>query len=243
LKQEWKSEKEMKVASLFTGGKDSTYSTYIAQQWGWEIKYLVTLFPVTPNSWMFHYPNIHLTPLLAKALDIPLVQKETSGEKGKELEDLKEVLSSIEVEGIVSGVTASEYQRIHLGRIAYNLNLKHFVPLWYKDQAKLLLEMIQAGFKIIMVGCFAQGFDKGWLGKEIDLDCIEELKELSKRYKISMVGEGGEFESLVIDGPNFRKKMIIDEAKKEWKRDRGIYRVKKVHLEEKARNEAEKATH
>jgi ABC transporter with metal-binding/Fe-S-binding domain ATP-binding protein len=225
----------MKVASLFTGGKDSTYSTYIAQQWGWEIKYLVTLLPITPDSWMFHYPNIRLTPWLAKALDIPLVQKETSGKKGKELEDLKEVLSSIEVKGIVSGATASEYQRIHLERIAYELNLKHFAPLWHKDQAKLLLETVQAGFKIIIVGCFAQGFDKTWLGKEINLDCIEELKELSKRYKISVVGEGGEFETLVEDGPNFRKKMIIDEAIKEWKRDRGIYQVKKVHLEEKSR--------
>ncbi|HIH96850.1 MAG TPA: TIGR00289 family protein [Thermoplasmata archaeon] len=223
----------MQAASLFTGGKDSTYSLYIVQQWGWEIKCLVTLLPQASDSWMFHYPNLHLISQIAEALDIPLIKRETEGKKERELIDLKRVLSSIDVGSVVSGATASEYQRVRLDQIAYQLNLKHFAPLWHKNQEKLLLEMIHAGFKISMVGCSAYGLDKSWLGREIDINCFKELKKISQRYGISMVGEGGEFESLVTDGPNFKKRLIIDEAAKEWKRDRGIYRVKRAHLEEK----------
>jgi len=96
----------------------------------------------------------------------------------------------------------------------------------------ILREQLRAGFKIVIVGVFAQGFDEAWLGKIIDEPCVDKLLALRKKYGINTAGEGGEFETLVIDGPLFAKKLVIDEATKEWKRDSGILKVKRAHLEQ-----------
>ena len=84
----------MNVAALFSGGKDSVFSVYIAEQYGWNVTHLVTILPENKESWMFHSVNINLTDKLAEAIEIPLIKRNTKGEKESELEDLKKILSS-----------------------------------------------------------------------------------------------------------------------------------------------------
>jgi diphthine-ammonia ligase len=221
----------MRVAALFSGGKDSVFAVYITQQYGWEMSYLVTLHPEKSDSWMFHSINIHLSELLAETLGIPQVKKSTKGEKETELLDLKHLLQGLEIDGVVSGAIASEYQRTRIEKICDELDLKSFTPLWHKNQELLLRDQIKAGFHIIVVGVFASGFDETWLGKTIDEEAINTLIHLNKKYGINIAGEGGEFETLVLDGPMFHKKLVIDEFVKEWNRDSGIFQVKRAHLE------------
>jgi len=222
----------MRVAALFSGGKDSVFAVYITQQYGWDVSHLVSLLPKNPDSWMFHSINIHLTDLLAKALDIPLAKRVTVGEKEAELDDLLQVLEGLEIDGVVSGAIASEYQRTRIEKICDTLGIKSFSPLWHKNQEMLLRDQVKAGFHIIIVGVFAQGFDETWLGKTIDEGTIDALVRLNEKYGINIAGEGGEFETLVLSGPSFSKKLVIDESVKEWNRDSGVLRVKKTHLEE-----------
>jgi ABC transporter with metal-binding/Fe-S-binding domain ATP-binding protein len=221
----------MKVAALFSGGKDSVYSIYIAQQWGWNVTHLITIQPENKDSWMFHSINIHLTEKIAEAIDIPLIKKPTKGEKEKELNDLKNILKNLEIDGVISGAIASEYQRTRIEKICHELKIKSFTPIWHKNQQKILRDQIIAGFKIIIVGVFAHGFDKTWLGKKINEETINELRKLSQKFSINEVGEGGEFETLVVDGPIFQKKIILNEISKEWKRDHGFLMVKDAHLQ------------
>ncbi len=221
----------MKVAALFSGGKDSVFAIYIAKQWGWDVTHLITLQPEKRDSWMFHSINIHLTEKLAEAIDIPLIKKQTKGEKEKELEDLKDILKDLKIDGVISGAIASEYQRTRIEKICNELEIKSFTPIWHKNQELILRDQISAGFKIIVVGVFAHGFDKTWLGKTINEELIDELIKLRKKYSINEAGEGGEFETLVLGGPIFQKKLVLDEISKEWKRDSGILKVKKAHLE------------
>jgi len=221
----------MKVAVLFSGGKDSVFATYIAKQWGWNISHLVTMFPEKQDSWMFHSVNIHLTKKLAEAIDIPLIRKQTKGKKEEELEDLKEILKNLDIEGVINGAIASEYQRTRIEKICHELGIKSFTPIWHKNQELILKDQISAGFKIIIVGVFAHGFDETWLGKIIDMKTIDELTQLRKKYAINTAGEGGEFETLTLNGPIFKKRLILDETSKEWKRDSGVLKVNKAHLE------------
>jgi diphthine-ammonia ligase len=221
----------MKVAALFSGGKDSVFAVYITQQYGWEVSHLVTLLPEKPDSWMFHSINIQLTDLLAKALGIPLVKRTTNGEKETELSDLKQLLQGLEIDGVISGAIASEYQRTRIEKICDELGIKSFTPLWHKNQELLLRDQIKAGFHIIVVGVFAQGFDESWLGKTIDEETIDALVTLNKKNGVNIAGEGGEFETLVLYGPLFSQNLIIDESIKEWKRDSGVFQVKNAHLE------------
>lgn len=220
----------MKVAALFSGGKDSVYAIYIARQYGWEITNLITLISEKQDSWMFHTINIHLTEKLSKIINIPLIKKTTRGKKEEELEDLKEVLKGLNIDGVISGAIASEYQRTRIEKICHDLGIKSFTPLWHKDQELLLREQITAGFEIVVVGVFAEGFGESWLGRIIDEQFIDEIVKLHKKHGVNAAGEGGELETLVIDGPLYKKKLILDEVSKEWRRDNGILVVKKAHI-------------
>jgi diphthine-ammonia ligase len=221
----------MKVAALFSGGKDSVFSVFIAQQYGWDVTSLVTLESAQPDSWMFHSINVHLTSLLAEALNVPLIRKSTKGEKETELNDLHDVLESLDIDGVISGAIASEYQRTRIESICDDLGIKSFTPLWHKDQELLVRDQVHAGFRIMIVGVFASGFDETWLGRIIEPHTIDALVALQKKYGINVAGEGGEFETLTLDGPTFTKKLVIDEAVKEWNRDNGVLLVKAAHLE------------
>src|SRR3972149_2443929 len=103
----------MKLAALFSGGKDSMYALYRMLQQGHDVKYLVTFKPQRTDSYMFHHPCVELTELQAEAIGIKQIMVSTSGVKEKELEDLENVLEKIkgEIDGIVSGALASNYQK------------------------------------------------------------------------------------------------------------------------------------
>jgi len=221
----------MRVAALFSGGKDSVFAVYITKQYGWEVSSLVSLLPEQPDSWMFHSINIHLTDLFAEALDIPLVKRGTKAKKEEELADLKQLLQNLEIDGVVSGAIASEYQRTRIEKICDELGIKSFTPLWHKHQELLVRDQVKAGFHIIVVGVFAEGLDETWLGRTIDEHTIDELVLLHKKQGINIAGEGGEYETLVLSGPVFSKRLMIDESQKEWNRDSGVFQVKKAHLE------------
>lgn len=79
----------MKSAILFSGGKDSIMALYEALNRNEDVQYLLSMKSANDESYMFHVPNIHLTTLLAEALDIKLMLVPTNGVKEKELEDLK----------------------------------------------------------------------------------------------------------------------------------------------------------
>jgi diphthine-ammonia ligase len=224
----------MKLVSLFSGGKDSVYALYKVIKEGHEIKYLVTVFSERQDSWMFHYPCIELTKLQSEALGIKQIIKKTKGEKEKELKDLKDVLNSIkdEIDGIVTGALYSEYQKSRIEKICKELRLKCLSPLWYADLENMLKEEIDLGFETIIIGVAAEGLDKSWLGKKIDFETIEKLKELNKKFGINLGLEGGEAETLVLDCPIFQKKIKILQSDSVWdsKTNSGYLKVKDAKL-------------
>ena len=201
----------MKVAALFTGGKDSMFAIYIAQQFGWDITHLITLHPEKSDSWMYHSLNIHLTEYLAEAIDIPLIKRKTNGEKEKELEDLKNILHPLPIDGVISGALASEYQRTRIEQICHQLHIRSFTPLWHKNQELLLRDQLKAGFEIIIVGVFAHGLDQSWLGASLNQESLNDFLQITRKYSINAAGEGGEYETLVVNGPLFTKQLILDE--------------------------------
>jgi diphthine-ammonia ligase len=200
---------------------------------GHKIEFLATLIPKRADSWMFHFPNIHLTDHLSKAVEIPLVKAETSGIKEKELDDLEKLLASLDVEGVVSGAVASVYQKERIERICKELNLESVTPLWHQDPLSLLKEMIDLKFNVIVVGVYAYGFDESWLGREIDSAVVEKLVELHEKYGISLVGEGGEYETLVLDTPFFKKRIQIVKSEIDYKEHCGVLSVKEARLVDK----------
>lgn len=208
----------MRVAVLFSGGKDSTFALNVALEHGWDVKYLVTIMPQRDDSWMFHHPCIQLTELQAEAIGVPHITKKTSGEKEKELDDLIETLKLIksDIDAVVSGAVASRYQKDRIDAVCKELGLRSITPLWGKNQLKLVEAEVDAGFDIIFSGVSSAGLDKDWLERIIDSQMIEKLKEVNEKYGINIAGEGGEYETFVMDGPIFKKRIVFDEIQKVW---------------------------
>ncbi|MBD3207573.1 TIGR00289 family protein [Candidatus Bathyarchaeota archaeon] len=223
----------MKVAALFSGGKDSTYAARLIQERGDKLSYLVSVKPRNPESYMFHSVNLHITPLQAEAWSVPLIQVKSSGRKEEEILDLKKELSKLDIDGVVSGAIASNYQRTRIDKICNELGRKHISPLWGRERTNLMREMLDNGMKIIISAVAAYGLDDSWLGKQIDQSMLDRLDELSRKFGVDISGEGGEYESLVIDAPWFINKIDIIDAKRTWDGSSGRFIVKKARLSSK----------
>ena len=223
----------MRVAALFSGGKDSTYALYVAQQRGWEVCNLVTMVPEDAESLLYHVPNIHLAPLLSECLGIPLTLGEASAGESGEVGGMEDALRNLRVDGVVTGAVASEYQKSRIDGVCQNLGLRCFSPLWRRNQAGLLDDYIAAGFRIIFSGVAAEGLDSSWLGRELDQKAKEELLSLHGKHGLSPCGEGGEYESLVVDGPNFRRRLQIEQSEPQWKGNSGTFKILRAIAVEK----------
>ncbi|MGB9936941.1 MAG: TIGR00289 family protein [Methanobacterium sp.] len=226
----------MKVAVLFSGGKDSTMAYYKAIEEGHEVKYLVSFISENPESYMFHVANIHLTELSADALGVPLIKKITKGIKEEELEDIRDIFTYLKnkgVEGIYSGALHSVYQKSRIDNICEELGLKSCAPLWHVDPVEYMKEIIGLGFEVIITSVSAEGLDETWLGKKIDSNVLDEIINLNKKYGMHAAFEGGEAETLALDGPVFNKRIKIIDAEKIWDRDSGYYLIKDAVLEDK----------
>jgi diphthine-ammonia ligase len=113
------------------------------------------------------------------------------------------------------------------------LDLKVYAPYWQKPHEELIKEALDAGFEILMVGTYADGLDEKWLGRKLDYEALDELKKLNKKFGIDIGGEGGEYETFVLDGPIFKKKLVVEKARKQWDGIRGEYIIEKIKLEKK----------
>src|SRR3989344_5419086 len=136
------------------------------------------------------------------------IKVKTEGRKEEELEDLKKAIkkaiNEYQIEGVVTGAVASTYQASRIQKICDELEIYCFNPLWLKNQEELLREIVELKFKIKIVKVAADGLDESWIGKVIDKKNLEKLIVLSKKYRFSISGEGGEIETEILDGPIFR---------------------------------------
>jgi len=223
----------MKLAALISGGKDSLYATYLARKEGHTIDAIISFKSENSESYMFHVPNIDLVGTQAELMGIRLVQRKTKGEKEKELEDIYAIVSVLPVDGIVTGAVASNYQKERIDSICRKVGVKSIAPLWHTDPEKYLRDLVSNGFEVLIVSVAAPPLDEKWLGRKIDEKVIDELVKLNDRYGISLVGEGGEFDTFVTSCPMFSKRIIIEQADKNWdaKTRSGTLLIKKIRVE------------
>jgi len=207
----------MKLAVLFSWGKDSCYSAYLAKKQGHELVCLISIFSKNKESYMFHTPSIKKTKTQAEVMNLPLIIQKTKGKKEEELEDLEKVIAKAKkkykIEGIVTGALHSVYQASRIQKICDKLKIKCINPLWHKNEINYLKDLIKNNFKIIITAVAAYPLNKSWLGREIDKRFIDEVKQLKEKYKIHPAGEGGEFETFVLNCPLFKKELKIKSFK------------------------------
>ena len=219
--------------SLFSGGKDSSYALYLALQHDLNVERILTILP-TEESYMYHVPAIDLAELAAESIGIEYQPIDTtdlslSGDStvqgDTEIQPLETALRELttespDIKGVIAGAVESEFQANRIESMCSRLNFELFSPLWQRDPYALATDMIDAGFDIRIVQVAAAGLDQSWLGRQLDQDTLQDLKALNEKYGVHPLGEGGEFETIVVDGPHMSKRIELEYEKK-WENMRG----------------------
>ena len=225
----------MRVACLWSGGKDSAYACHLALKMGHSVERLVTFHPQDPESKLFHVPNVKWTALQAESMGVPqlLVEAPAYLEYDVLCKTLATLRERLGIEGVVAGVIASNYQKRILQEVCQKVGLELIVPLWGRDQFDVLGQIIEEGLVAIVVGVYAEGLTQRWLGREVDREFLEHLKKLSRTWGVNPCGEGGEYETFVVDSPFFAKRIRVVSYEVSWHRNWGELTILEAVLIEK----------
>jgi ABC transporter with metal-binding/Fe-S-binding domain ATP-binding protein len=231
--------------SLFSGGKDSSWALYRALEAEKTVSRLLTVHPAG-DSYMYHTPATRLAGLAAESVGIDLVEVEPddfgaddvddAGAQGDaELEPMEAALREVAAEdgvdlaGVTAGAVESEFQTSRIRAMCDRLGVDLFAPLWGNDPVALAEAMFEAGFEIRIVQVAAYGLDESWLGRRYDADALEDLLALRSEYGVHPLGEGGEFETYVVDGPHMDRRIRLS-YETVWHGDRGHIEVTDAEL-------------
>jgi ABC transporter with metal-binding/Fe-S-binding domain ATP-binding protein len=228
--------------SLFSGGKDSSWALHRALAEGFDVARLLTVHPAA-DSYMYHVPETGLARLAAESVGVEHVAVTPdaaafadgpdvdSGARGDaELEPLEAALRDLRgdlaggLAGVTAGAVESEFQTSRIRAMCDRFGVDLFAPLWGRDPAALAREMLAAGFDVRIVQVAAAGLDESWLGRRLDAAALEDLERLNERHGVHLLGEGGEFETLVVDGPHMDRRIEL-EYDVEWDGTRGRIHV------------------
>jgi len=200
----------MSYVGSWSGGKDSCLACHRAICEGYNISYLLNFISKEYKRVSFHGTEAKLIQLQAEALALPLVQKETT-EDGYE-QEFKEAVRSLIPNGIRGMIFGDIYLQEHkdwVDRVCGELGIEAIEPLWGQEPERILLDFMDGGFEAIIVSAKLGLFDKKWIGRKVDKEFFKYLKENS----INICGENGEYHTLVLNGPMFKKKIRISESR------------------------------
>ena len=201
----------MKVVASWSGGKDSAYAQYLATQQGHQVINLLTMMMSETKS-NFHMIPVGILDGQAEAIGIPLIKKTTSAATYEK--DFKEVLKQCKAkgaEGLVTGdiYEVSGHEEGWLGRVCKEVGLTPVKPLWMGDTKKIYLDYLKTGFKAIVVRTKLDLLGVEWLGRALDRKFYDDTLKLGN---VDACGEGGEYHTVVTDGPTFTKRIELLET-------------------------------
>ncbi|KAJ1605312.1 PP-loop ATPase, partial [Cryptosporidium canis] len=212
-----------RVVGLISGGKDSIFNLLCCKSLGLEVSALANLQPpenvVEADSYMYQSIGREFIPLIAECMEVPLVRRRILGKAvnqemtynataGDEVEDLFELLKDVkdsypDIQGVSCGAVMSNYQRNRLEEVCHRLKLQSFCFMWMIPEHALLHSIVESGIKCLIVKVASFGLDGSFLGREVS-ECVCDFEDIQRNVcsDFHCCGEGGEYESLTIDGPS-----------------------------------------
>ncbi|KAJ3802020.1 hypothetical protein GGU11DRAFT_828540 [Lentinula aff. detonsa] len=258
----------MKYVALLSGGKDSCYNLLHCQKNGHELVAAASLRPVQGkeelDSYLYQTVGQDAIQFVARALDAPLyrgdilgtaveqgseygTRSSRKGVDGDETEDLYDLLANVkyhhpDVQGVSVGAILSNYQRVRVEHVCQRLSLTCLCYLWQRSQDELLSEMIEAGMEAILIKVAGIGLTTKHLGKSL-AEMRPTLVRLNDLYGSHICGEGGEYESLTLDCPLFKSRIVLTDVETVIHSDHDFavvayLRVKNARLEPKSSPDA-----
>ena len=192
------------------GARTVALACYLALGQGYKISHLVNFISQEFKRVSFHGTEARLIQLQSQAIGIPLLQKETTpnGYESEFKEAVKSLLPN-GIKGMVFGDIFLDEHREWVERVCGELGIKAVEPLWNKRSEEVLADFIAAGFEAIIVSAKAELIDEDWVGRRVSRDFLNYLKGKN----IDVCGENGEYHTLVINGPLFKRRIEIIETR------------------------------
>jgi diphthine-ammonia ligase len=220
----------MKVASAWSGGKDSCFACYKAIQEGYDVAQLLIMM-CNPSESNFHMISAELLDAQSQSTGIPIVKQVTTSSNYEK--DFTKALLQMKAKGIEGLVTGDVYDvALHeagwLDRICKTVGLEPVRPLWHRDTLQIMNEFIDAGFKATVVRTKNEVVGVEWLGREVNKQFLAELPA-----NVDPCGENGEFHTFVTDGPNFKNSIEILETEKTTLNGYGRLEIKRFNARPK----------
>jgi uncharacterized protein (TIGR00290 family) len=197
----------MKVAILYSGGKDSTFAIDLAKSKGWDIRYLLSVKPTRTDCYLFHYATVEHTQHFAQMLGVRRVLKACDvADPALEAEIVKKaVLSEEPVDAVVlGGIGLQETQLRSIQKALLPHGIEVFAAHAGDDHVAVMKQMIAKGYKFMISQVAADGLDEHWLGRVLQSEKdVDALVACADRYGFHAGGEGGHYDTFTIDGPLF----------------------------------------
>jgi diphthine-ammonia ligase len=203
----------MKVVAAWSGGKDSCFAYYKVKQQGLFVASLLTFMHNVKRT-NFHAIPTGVLDAQAEAICVPLTKKVTTPRFYEK--QFKDALLQFKAQGVEGLVTGDIYEVVGheekwLERVCSEVGLTPIRPLWQGNTTQIFRDFINAGFKATVVRTRLDVLGKDWLGRELNETF---LKDISKLPNVDPCGEGGEYHTVVTDGPVFQERLEILETKK-----------------------------
>jgi diphthine-ammonia ligase len=211
----------------WSGGKDGCFACYLAQQQGCQVSHLVNCVAKEYQRVNFHGTETRLVQMQGEAIGIPVFQQETT--HGNYEQDFKAAIRTLLPEGIKGMVFGDIYNDEHLAwveRVCADMGIEAVEPLWGQSTDDVIDQFLDAGFESVIVAADAKLIDEEWLGKKVDRDFINYLKSKN----IDPCGESGEYHTVVVNGPLFKRKIEITEEQTIRRGDHWFLNTLKYHL-------------
>lgn len=225
----------MRVLALLSGGKDSVCAVETVRGFGWDVVAALVLRPAEDDAWMFHTPALDAVRGVAECLGLPLVEAPVRTGQTEEVEDLEAAIrlakERFQLDGLVSGALASEYQRTRIDAIGHRVGLRTFAPLWHKEPRGYLASLVAGGWDVRFSRTAGEGVPAAWVGQQLDAARVAAMARHPARPHVA--GEGGEYETLVLDAPCYSRRLIVDQARVEAGASRATWHVEAWHTEAK----------
>lgn len=220
----------MRVAALYSGGKDSTFAIAEAGRQGHQTICLISVAPVSAESHLLHYPNTGFVGLQAESMSLPLLATDAGcdgpdGEADAMGRLLEEAKSRFAIGGVIHGGISSGFQKDTFGNACSDKGLEAIAPLWGADQREYMRRLFRMRFEFIITSVTSGGLDDYWLGRTINESDIDRLDMLSHKHGFNISFEGGEAETFVTCCPLFSRRIMIRDARKSWDGYRGRFEI------------------
>ena len=222
----------MKVVASWSGGKDSCYAYFLAEEQGHQVLSLFTMMMSEEKS-NFHMIPTAILDAQAKAIDVPLRKITTTPDTYER--DFKAILSDFKTkgaEGIVTGdiYEVAGHEEGWLNRVCKEVGLKIVKPLWMGDTKKIYLDYLKTDLQATVVRT-NRDLSLDWLGRVLDQKFYDDIQKLPG---VDPCGENGEYHTVITDGPRFTQRIVLQETeKKRLENGFGYLEIRKYKISKK----------